>query len=195
MESPGGRRGWSPPQLLWGVKARAASVSMKSWLWVVERTIGEAIKCVRICQTVWRFQLWPVALVQFCLWINGMTGLWSLGHCLPRSPPCLGTGSFSVLAALDHARAGIAVILCPSRPRSGSGLTPGFSPPGQVLMEAGRVLGKFRGLNVPKQKEAPRVMIELMGSEHGLDSNPPVPSHELTDDTLFNSSESQHSHL
>lgn len=36
---------------------------------------GEAIKCVRICQTVWRFQLWPVARVQVCLWINGMTGL------------------------------------------------------------------------------------------------------------------------
>lgn len=72
-------------------------------------------------------------------------------------------------------------------------------------MEAGRVLGKCLGLKVPKQKEAHQAIIELMpgsskvtldmGPRHGLDSKPPCPSHELTDGTLFTSSESQHSHL
>lgn len=163
------------------------------------RGIGEGMAFVRICQMVWRFKLWPMDLVQVCLWINGVTGLcsvsgtWATGHSL--APPCLRIASF-FLAALDHNCVGIAFMLWPSYPRLGSGLTSDFSSPEQVLLEAGRVFGKLLGLKTPEQKEAQRAMVELMGSRHQPSSESSSPCHELcTRDNSFSSSEPQVSHV
>lgn len=64
---------------------------------------------------MWKFKLWPVGLVQFCLWRNEVTGLGSVSVTqatdLPSGPPWLGTGSFFTLAALERSYVSIPTVI------------------------------------------------------------------------------------
>lgn len=62
--------GQPPPQ---GLRGRGG----RSCLGGHDVVASGGIECITICQSVWKFKLWPVGLVQFCLQRNEVTGLGS----------------------------------------------------------------------------------------------------------------------